>query len=163
MTIVRRMRCGHCGVIYSYKASGSGRGGNWKWNSAEHCPECNEAITLAVRAAKAKIPVLFEHKWVETDAVTPEELHSQIEENNKKPTVEVKEDSEGIKGLKFNVHRVWPAMVRADGSAFQQIRSVVKDGVNYRFSYWPDDPSDYQIEVMRWVELATGKQFESDD
>ncbi len=58
--ILREHRCGHCGVGYTYQASGGGAG---HLNDATYCPACKEIVEGAIRAAMANCPRQFAARY----------------------------------------------------------------------------------------------------
>jgi len=140
MTSHRIRRCNHCGRKYSYQASGGGC--FRRENSGKYCPTCAIPIKDAIKAAKAKIRILFTEEWVETEEVTEELLWDYLESVEK----------ERAKG-KLIATRIWPGLYKMNEPYdYMNIVAVPHKGKTYRFSYWRGTKEVEKIEEKKWLE-----------
>jgi len=144
--IHRIKECIHCGVQYSYQASGHCY---YREENDEHyCRECKRAINEAL----AKIPVKFDYRFVSTNEISKEQMLGFIKEKELKL---IKQQEEGAKDNNLftglMVRRVYPSLHNLQTGESSHEESAEYNGTEYYMSWWDSRPDDYKIrKKVRW-------------
>ena len=118
MTCVKINRCSHCGTPYRYTASGSS---TWVDHyDSKYCETCYKVVQDAIDTALDGVPVRFTNEWIETDEVTPEQLHEKIKKDSEEDEAQraVVEHNGTLSGIGFKIKRIWPGLVRYGSGDF---------------------------------------------
>ena len=121
MTSHRVSECRHCGVPYSFQASGHGC--NTELNDGTYCPDCKKVVLEAL----TQVPKKCERRWVDSKEYTLPELE-EIEKRNE----------ERAKDNGFpQVRRVFPCLFdMSDHDNHHIVRCVNTPRGTFSYSYW---------------------------
>ena len=148
MTTHALHRCNHCLTPYFYQPSGPGC--HRSENRADYCPECAVVYLEAVRSAFQDIPKKFEHRWVETHAVSVETV-----EGWKKDRVA---NATGV----LCIHRCSAPLFDLNDPSNHNVTGMEYGqgefkGRSFRYSYWTKRPGSEQVWEEMEVNLETGE------
>lgn len=149
-------RCIHCGIMYSYQASGS----HWslstpeQFNDKEYCPDCKEAILEALY----KIPVKRKQEFVETDIVSFKTLK---EWENELAEEDLQELHSSDPPLLPRGRQVFACLYNVDRMEHQVHERVdgrhEHRGKVFHYVYWPSMIEDVKVLVSSERNLETGE------
>lgn len=143
MTSFAQSRCRHCGIRYSWQASGWGASED---NDAQWCPDCYRVI----REALSEVPRRVQKVWVDASSDYPPApvLHEQ----------EQTRIAELRAGGNLVARRVAVPLFDMNDPSNQNVTGFAKrDGVTVRYGYWTKDPEGTsEVRVPMEKDLETG-------
>ena len=161
-------RCGHCGIPYTFQASGPGSPPD---NDGIYCPGCKTTRDAALREAFGKIPRLFEMRMLNIVAlgtrfedITPEQLKVwDAEEDAAKRARGDQVFARRVFAPLFNLetgdstHTIEVKGRSEKPGVITRERPPEYVGVPFRLTYWKQRPQDFTIEVPMEYDLREGR------
>lgn len=136
--------CKHCGIRYSWQASGSGF---WESkNTEDYCESCWKAITEALE----KIPKKVEKRFIKTNEITYEDAINAINEANES----ARKNNEMPRLIRY-----FGTMRKEDTGEYSRTREFKINNIKYIMFWFESEPENAVIKKEVYWDLINDKEL----